>query len=339
MVRKYELLKTGTVTANSASATDSGLPGGSLDEAAAQQIKELLQKKDEEIERITQEKERTCDKIVKKLNKGEMRIKELETTLEEERAQFAEERQDLDNENRELQKFNQQLSVEVEVLRGQLNDAKVEISSVERAKGMEVDRLKEEAEGHAARLEELRSQLSGYGELQASHDRLQQQLQRTEAALKEKVESLENNRQIIKWSNSLLATEKEKVEQMEMMMKKQEAEMHHREEQLRADMMNEINKQVIANNRRLQEQAEQYQEIISQEQEKQKAILKKVKGARKDTQKAAQRYDEMILENEALLSKLEELKVTSMRIFLEKQEAQRELDALRPTRSAGTRRY
>ncbi|ORC88431.1 OSM3-like kinesin [Trypanosoma theileri] len=339
MVRKYEFLKTGKVTPNSGDSAANANYSALSDEATAQQIKELLQRKDDEIERITQEKEKTCDKIVKKLNKCEMKIRELETTLEEERVQFAEERQELDNENRELQKYNQHLSVELETLRGQLSDIKEEMDSMERAKNTEIERLKEESENFAACLDETRSKIAGYDELQKSYDRLQQQLQRTEASLREKIDNLENNRQMVKWSNSLLASEKQKVEQMEVVMKQQEIEMRHHEEQLRSEMINDINKQVAANNRRLQEQAAQYQELISQEQEKQKSIMKKVKSARRDAQKAAQRYDEMILENEALLSKLEELKVTSMRIFLEKQEAQRELEALRPTRNVGAKRF
>ncbi|KEG14744.1 OSM3-like kinesin [Trypanosoma grayi] len=338
LVKKYELIKTGRTTSNSGVSADNTLHSTVADEATAQQIKELLMRKDDEIERITHEKEKICDKIVKKLNKCEMKIKELETTLEEERAQFADERQEIYSENRELQKYNQQLSVEVETLRGQLGSVKDEMDSMERAKSAEIDRWKEEAENYATRLDEARSNIAGYNELQKSYDRLQQQLQRTEASLKEKVDNLENNRQMVKWSNSLLASEKQKVEQMEMMMKQQEMEIRQREEELRNEMMIDINKQVAANNRRLQEQAAQYHEIVSQEQEKQKGIMKKVKNARKDAQKAAQRYDEMILENEALLSKLEELKVTSMRIFLEKQEAQRELEALRPTRQVSARR-
>nr|CCC95914.1 unnamed protein product [Trypanosoma congolense IL3000] len=339
MVRKYELLKTGKVTPNQGAAPAAGTSqGGGVDEATAQHIREMLQRKDDEIERLIEEKEKTCDKIVKKLNKSDMKIKELETTLEDERAQFMEERQLLDSENQELQKFNQQLSVEVEMLRDQLNIVKDEMGSLERAKASESERWKEEQESYNARINEMRSTMAAYDELQKSHDRLQQQLQHTEASLKEKTDNLENNRQIIKWSNSLLAAEKEKVEQMELMMKQQEEEMRRHEEQLRAEMINEVNKQVVANNRRLQDQAAQFQEIVAQEQEKQKAIMKKVKAARKDAQKAAQRYDEMILENESLLSKLEELKVNSMRIFLEKQEAQRELDALRPSRNAMARR-
>ncbi|RNF11594.1 putative OSM3-like kinesin [Trypanosoma conorhini] len=337
MLRKYELLKTGKTTANGGGG-DSALHSGFADDALAQQIKELLQRKDEEIERVIQDKEKTCDKIVKKLNKSEMKIKELEATLEEERAQITDERQELGAENHELQKYNQQLSVEVETLRGQLSVVKEEMDSMDRAKSAEIEQWKEVAENGAERLEEMRFKLAAYTELQKSYDRLQEQLQRTEVSLKEKIDNLENTRQMVKWSNSLLATEKQKLEQMEMVVKQQEIEMRRREEYLKSEMMDDINKQVAANNRRLQEQAAQYQELISQEQDKQKAIMKKVKSARKETQKAAQRYDEMILENEALLSKLEELKVNSMRIFLEKQEAQRELEALRPTRHFGTRR-
>ncbi|RNF25310.1 putative OSM3-like kinesin [Trypanosoma cruzi] len=339
MLRKYELIKTGRTTANSgAGAENNMLHPGLADEATAQQIKELLHRKDEEIERVIKEKEKTCDRIVKKLNKCELRIKELEATLEEERVQSTEERQELDRENRELQRYNQQLSVELETLRGQLSEMKEEMDFMERAKSAEIERWKDEAANGAGRLEEMRFKMAAYSELQKSYDRLQEQLQRTEVSLKEKSDNLENTRQMVKWSNSLLATEKQKVEQMEMMLKQQEVEMRRREEQLKSEMMNDINKQVAANNRRMQDQAAQYQELISQEQDKQKSIMKKVKSSRKETQKAAQRYDEMILENEALLSKLEELKVTSMRIFLEKQEAQRELEALRPTKHVANRR-
>lgn len=344
MVRKYELLKTGKATPNSVVAGAS--PGTSVtgatmagitDEATAQQIKELLQRKEDEIEQLHREKDQTCDKLVKKLNKSERKLKELETMLEEEHAQFTEERAELLKESEELQRCNQQLAVEVETARAQLEAAKGQLDSLQRAKEDEAEYYKEQIQTLCTRLEENRGKMAELEEMQSSYARLQQQVIRAEQALQENTENLENNRQMVKWSNSLLDQEKRRTEELELTIRQQELEMRRQEEAWNQKIDEEVKKVVATSNRRLDTQAAQFQELIAGEQEKQRALQKKVKSAKASTSKAAQRYDEMILENEAIRSQLEDLKVKSMKMYLEKQEEQRSLEAFRPTGNARTR--
>lgn len=343
MIRKYELLKTGRIGAGPPEASVASIGGGGAsaisltDEATAQQIKDLLQHKEDEVEQIRQEKDQMCDKLVKKLNKSERRIGELESTLEEERAQFAEEKAEMAANVKELQTYNQQLAVELETARQQLGSLKEQMESAVRAKEGEVDYYKAQVEEANQRVDEIRNTTAEFEETQRSYDRMQQQLARAEAALSAKAEELENNRQTVKWSNTLLQKEKQKVDELELALRTKQLEMRQQEEAFMVELADQMNKQAAVNNRRLEEQATQYQERMAEEHSKQKALHKKIKSAKSTAGKAAQRYDEMILENESILSKFEELKVTSMKMFLEKQEAQRDLDAFRPTSNVRAR--
>lgn len=326
MVRRYELVKTGKVS-------DADPVGGNfVDEAAAQQVMEILKAKENEMEDIRKENDQKCDKLVKKLNKTVRRIEEVEAQLEEERLQHSEERNELVRENSELHTYNQQLAVELETLRGQLSASAEKLEVERQAKEGEVEYLKEQIQQLTTRIDEMRSMNAEYEEMRKSYARLQQQVQRSEVALAEKTENLESNRQMVKWSNSLLEQEKKKTEALERHIHSMEHEVQRQEELFKEELANQINKHVAANNRRLEAQAVQFQELLADQQVKQHALQKKLKGAKASVSKVAQRYDEMILENEALRSKLEELKVTSMKMFLEKQEAERDLDAMRHTR-------
>lgn len=336
MVRRYELLKTGKIT----EITPSGGTGeGSpllADEAAAQQLVELLQSKENEIEELTKEKEATCDKLVKKLNKSLRRIQELEGQIEEEKTQAAEEKTEFLKENAELHAYNHQLALELETLRGQLNAASEKLEVERGAKEGEVEYLKEQIQKLNTRIDEMRSATVEFEELRKSYTRIQLQLKRSEQAVSEKTASLESNRQMVKSANSLLNQERKKIEELEERIKELEAGIRRKEEVFKDELSEHVNKQVAANNRRLEAQAEQFQAQISEEQTKHKLLQKKIKVAKALAAKAAQRYDEMILENEAIRVKLEEVKVTSMKMFLEKQEAQRDLDTFRSTgRSRG----
>lgn len=336
MIRKYELLKTGRVTAGSEAGAGAGAGAGvgeggtNIDEATALQVKELLQRKEDELEELRQDKDQTCDKLVKKLNKSERKIKDLESTLEDERAQFTEERAEMEKEVKELQTYNQQLAVEVENARSQVDSLKAEMDSAVRAKESEVDYYKGQLNEANQRIDEIRNTATEFEEQRKSYQRLQEQIARTEEVLNGKNEELENNRQMVQWSNRQLEKEKQKNEELEQVVRDKQLELRQQEQHFQADLAEQMNALAANNNRRLAESAAQCEERINEERAAQKSLQKKIKAAKATASKAAQRYDEMILENEALQSKLEELKVATMQMYLERQEAQREHEAFRP---------
>ncbi|CAD2216380.1 OSM3-like kinesin [Angomonas deanei] len=293
LVRKYELLKTGQVTSLvSGGVAPVGVPegvsGGAVDSATAQQVKELLQRKEDEIDRIQKEKDQTCDKLVKKLNKCERKISDLESTLSEERAQFKEERDTLVQESAELRKYIQELSVEVENTRALLNNAKDEAGSLERSKDKEIEYLKSEVDTLNKRINDTRNKAAEFEEVQKSYARLQQQLARTEAALSEKAAAVDQSREMAKWSTTQLENEKKRTEEMEVQLREKELELRHQEETWRKELADQVNKVVINNNRRLEAQNAQFQELLDEEQLKQKSLQKKVKTAKANAAKAAQ---------------------------------------------------
>ncbi|KAG5496127.1 hypothetical protein JKF63_02428 [Porcisia hertigi] len=341
MIRKYELLKTGHVTANvpAASTVFAGIvPGGSaavngaggISEATANEVNELLQHKEDQLEAMRLEKDQACDKLVKKLNKSERKMRELESVLEEERTQFTDEKLEMEKEVTELQSYNQQLALELEHARTQIESLKAEMDSAVRAKESEVDYFKAQVEEANQRLDEIRNTAAEFEEQRKSYQRLQGQAARAEDALAVKDEEIERSLQMVKWSKRQLEKEKQKNEELEQALQEKLLEMRQQEQNFHAEMAEQINALTANNNRRLAESLAQCEERINEERMKGKTQQKKIKSAKAKASKAAQRYDEMILENEALLSKLEELKVASMKMYLERQESQREQDSYRP---------
>ncbi|TPP47079.1 Kinesin motor domain family protein [Leishmania donovani] len=209
----YELLKTGHVTAYSAATGSAaagavsagvaqGIPAdmngiGGIDEATANQVRELLQRKEDQMEAMRLEKDQACDKLVKKLNKSERKLRELESMLEEERTQFTEEKAEMTKEVAELQSYNQQLALELENARSQLEFVKAEMASAVRAKESEVDYYKTQVEEANQRLDDIRNTAAEFEEQRKSYQRLQEQVARTEDALAIKNEELESNRQMV----------------------------------------------------------------------------------------------------------------------------------------------
>lgn len=319
MIRKFELVKTGRVTVNSAEEA-----GGVSEEMVNARVAEALAAKENEIAELRAEHERTCDKLVKKFNKKMAEAKEIEAKLADEKQGLEEERAELVAAHDELTKFNQQLAVELENLRATLGIDKQEAENEIRKRDNEINHLRRElAEAMGVR-DTFKQRSEEYDRLMQEFQRLQSQNQRVETSLKEKAAALENHRQMTKWSNSLLETEKEKVQALEAQIRAQERQFHEMEENWRSQLIENANKLVAINNKRLEEQAAQYQQIVSEEQDNTKKIREKLKKAKAQTQKAAQRYDEMVLENETLQAQFEDLKVSAMKIYREKQQAEME---------------
>lgn len=329
LIRKYELLTTGTVTP--LMPTGGGHGGGSVDDATYERMQGELHRKEAEYQALKDESEKTADKLVKKLNKKQQELTDLETTSRDEKANLQEEVADLTRHADDLTKFNQQLALEVENLRSQLAAYKSEADGEGKLRSAEIGHLKRECDELKVVIETQRKRMEEYNSLMEEHRRQQQQQQRTEAALKEKITALDNSRNMLKWSNSQLETEKGKVEELERQLKEHEQQYRQMEENWRTQLIDNANKLVAINNKRLEEQAAQYQTLLSDENDKQKAVREKLKKAKNLASKSAQRYDEMVLENEVLLTQFEDLKVNSMKMFRDTQRAATEdtSDAIR----------
>lgn len=314
LVRKYELLKTGTVTALPA-AGGGGSGGEVSQEVLDSKVREALEAKEAEIAALKAEHEKTTDKLVKKINKKLQEFNDEKATLIEEKQAADDERADLTKQCDELSKFNTEMAVELETLRAQMTNAAKESDSSAKLRQNDINHLKSTIEELKRTIEGQREKIAEYNKLQQEHERLQSQLVRSEATVKEKLAALDNNRQLIKWTNGMLETEKKKVLELEDQHRGMEKQFKDMEENWRQQLIENANKLVAINNKRLEEQAAQYQGLIGEEQEKQKAVREKLKKAKSQTAKAAQRYDEMVLENETLQTAFEDLKVSAMKMY------------------------
>ena len=150
---------------------------------------------------------------------------------------------------------------------------------------------------------------------------------RAEAQCRQLAEQADKHRQVIKNAS---ATLEEKNQHNRMLAEELEA----KAEELRQVPYLIAHEKEMAvaeatqnHNLYLQAQHEEFQERLAEEQMKQDSIKEKLRKAKSTAAKAAQRYDEMVLENEALLMHMEETKVQAMKLLREKQEAERELDS------------
>eukprot|EP00759_Apiculatamorpha_spiralis_P037528 PhF_6_TR37441/c0_g1_i1/m.55018/K20196/KIF3B; kinesin family member 3B len=278
------------------------------------QIKEALAAKDKELEEAKADAARTQDKLVKKINKKLQEFTDEKTTLEEENVELKE------TNGKNVALINQ-LQLDLQMAKNALEKRNIEIESETRLKESEVNHLRKEVENFKGQLDVAKKELEQGEAMKEEFGRMQEQLGRMEASLKEKIISLDNNRQMLKWSNSLLDQEKKRVLDLETKLKGEERKLAEAEEHFREDMIENSNKLVQINNRRLDEQAAQFERQLHEEGEKQKAIREKLKKAKAQTQKAKQKYDELVLENEVLQMHLEESKVAVLKMLRQQQQS------------------
>jgi hypothetical protein len=282
------------------------------EEVLQAKISEALSGKEKEMEELKQEHTRTQEKLVKKINKKLQEFTEEKTALEEENVELKE------HNEKNITLINQ-LQLELQMSKSNFEKKTLDIEAETRLRESEVNHLRKEMDAARAHMEANKTQLEQYETLKEESTRLQEQLTRMEASLKEKVVSLDNNRQMLKWSNSLLDQEKKRVVEMEQRLKVEERKLAQTEEHFREELIDNSNKLVQINNRRLDEQATQFEKQLHEEGEKQKQVREKLKKSKAQTQKAKQKYDELVLENEMLQMHLEESKVSLLKIIRQQQ--------------------
>ena len=183
----------------------------------------------------------------------------------------------------------------------------------------ELEHAKREAQRALMQLEESRHAQESLQDLRQEFARIQEQLLRAESAVKEKAAHLEESRSMMKWSNEQLQAEKERTQQLEFQLKQGDLQYREMEESWRAKVMENANMLAAANNRRLEELAMVHQQALEEEQDKQKKLREQLRKAKAHSAKHAQRYDEMVLENETLLAQFEDLKVNTMKMYRDQQ--------------------
>lgn len=327
MIKKYERLKTGQVTP-----LTSG-EGSISEEALAAKVSEALAAKEAEYAKTTQEYESNTQKLVKKLNKQKAELKELESNLAEEKATIEELKAESDQ-NREAAMA---LTVEVEKARKEKESADRNVDSEKKAKEATVNQYKQNIEKLVDQIEEYKKKLEASASLRDENRKLQDNLSRAEAQCRQQIEQVDKNRQHLKQASLTL---EEKNQQIRALL--DEIEAKNREVSQIPYLIAREKEAAVAeattnHNLHLQAQHADFQERLAEEHAKQEAIREKLRKAKSTAGKAAQRYDEMVLENEALLMHMEETKVQAMKLLREKQEAERELDSYtsKPSRGRG----
>eukprot|EP00742_Colponemidia_sp_Colp-10_P011515 GILJ01012799.1.p1 GENE.GILJ01012799.1~~GILJ01012799.1.p1 ORF type:complete len:546 (-),score=156.24 GILJ01012799.1:168-1706(-) len=328
MIKKYERIKTGQVTPMA-----TGGEGSISEEALAVKVAEALAVKEAEYARSAQEYEANTQKLVKRLNKQKAELKEIEANLAEEKATIEELKAESDQ-NREAAMA---LTVEVEKARKEKESADRNVDSEKKSKEVTVNQYKQNIEKLVDQIEGYKKKLEDGASLRDDHRKLQDNLSRAEAQYRQQAEQVDKHRQHLKQASLTL---EEKNQQIRSLMDEIEAKTREVSQVpylIAREKEAAVAEATTNHNMHLQAQYADFQDRLAEEHAKQDAIRDKLKKAKSTAGKAAQRYDEMVLENEALLMHMEETKVQAMKLLREKQEAERELDSYtsKPSRGRG----
>jgi len=306
LLRKYEMVRTGNVT-------KLDQRSGAGDSVSS----EALQAKQIELDTLRSEMDKKLDKLTGKLNKTVTAYENQLRSLQEEKQALEEERNDANAHTEDLAKFNQQLAVEVETLRARLasqekenaSDAKLLQSENDTLKTM-VGRLEQEIESNRMKVAEL-------DELKHDYNKLQIIQERTEGQLREKLQALEANHQMIQWSNELVEQERRKTEEAELQIVNLQQDIQHMNEEFESRMLDHEAKWIAQKNEQLANQEAHFLDLIDDEKAKVQKAKQKLKNAKENEARAEKKYDEMVLENATLQMLFEQEKKTAQQAVLQ----------------------
>ena len=313
LLRKYEMVKTGTVTKLDNAGSGAGSGGGGVSE-------ELMQAKQIELDTLKSEMEKKLEKLTGKLNKTVTAYESQIQALQEERQALEEERNDANAHTEDLAKFNQQLAVEVETLRARLGSQEKDATADNKLLRNENDTLKSMVARLEHEIESNRSKVAHLEELKRDYAKLEAQYGRSESQLREKLQALEANHQMIQWSNELVEQERRKVEDAELQVVNMQNDIQNMQEEFEHRLLDHEAKLIALNNQRLQEHEAHFLELIEDEKNKVKVAKKKLKDAKENEARAEKKYDEMVLENATLQMLFEHEKTTAQRAVLSMQQ-------------------
>eukprot|EP00667_Euglena_gracilis_P001338 EG_transcript_1337 len=288
---------------------------------AMEEMASLLEVKEREIEELKERNLKDQEKLLKKVNKKLQEFSQKEAQFEEERNALEEERHDLLLANEELNKVNEQLEMEIQNLKIRMEDHAAAYQRVQKDHEEEITAMRQELEETQTELSEAQKIIVGeFEEVKDERDRLLEAAERLEVSLKEKMVTIENNRQTMKWTATVLEREKRKIEELNEEIENLKQKMIEMERHWQQQMAENANKLVAINNRKMQEQILVHQQAIEEEHKEQKALKEKLKKAKNTVQKEKQKYDELVLEYDQLQRQFEEFKVTSMRMYRDRGE-------------------
>eukprot|EP01012_Entosiphon_sulcatum_P028620 TRINITY_DN3465_c0_g1_i1.p1 TRINITY_DN3465_c0_g1~~TRINITY_DN3465_c0_g1_i1.p1 ORF type:complete len:1140 (+),score=366.51 TRINITY_DN3465_c0_g1_i1:48-3422(+) len=279
-----------------------------------------LAEKDREMQEVKERNAKEQERMLKKINKKLLEFKQTEQQFEEERALLEEEKKELLDGSEELNGINERLELEIENLKRRLDAAGMDLVQQEKDHRAEVASLNQEIEELRKDLATFRKVAEDMDAVRAEREQLQRQNERTEQMLKEQIISLENNRQMLKWSNGLLEKEKRKVEEAVAAMAELRRQFADAQEGCRREAEENAARLVAVHNRKLAEQLVHHQRLMLEEQEKQKQVRDKLRKSKAAVQKEKEKFDGLMIEYDQLEKQLEEAKVMHLRFLKEKKD-------------------
>ncbi|KAJ9458808.1 Kinesin-II 85 kDa subunit [Diplonema papillatum] len=280
-------------------------------------IKKAVAEKDEEIEKIKVEAAKTQDKLVTKINKKLSEFQQIEKKL-------SEEKQSLEEESKELFDMNERVSRQHEQALETASTLKSLLEQRDNEAQAEMRRMQREIAQQAAQLsqmdmdsEALRKQIATGKTLEQHHNDLKKEYELTKVSLRDQRGQVDAQRARLKNMEAMWAEEKNRSEDLrqqldEARLRVEKTELHY--QQVVKDHGTKMSQLL---HEKLEEQQQHYMDELQEQQAHEKQVRERLKKARNLTQKAKQKFDEMVLENEKLQTQFEEFKVSAFRYHQE----------------------
>eukprot|EP01063_Lacrimia_lanifica_P010926 TRINITY_DN1768_c1_g3_i1.p1 TRINITY_DN1768_c1_g3~~TRINITY_DN1768_c1_g3_i1.p1 ORF type:complete len:1110 (+),score=579.53 TRINITY_DN1768_c1_g3_i1:108-3437(+) len=276
-------------------------------------VKTAVTDKDAEIEKLKGESQRTQDKLVKRINKKLAEFQETEQKLREEQLSLEEENKELMDMNDNVARQHEQALETATTLKSLLEQRDSETENLRRRAARELQQMENKAEHLQEEVDDLKKRVHAGKAIEMNHNDLKKEYELTKVSLRDQRGQVEAQRARLKNMEDMWTEEKSRSEELRAQLEEARHRIEKTEQHYQELVREHGTKMSKLLHEKLEEQQQHYMDELHEQQMQQKQIKEKLKKARNITQKAKQKFDEMVLENERLQTQFEEFKITAFR--------------------------
>eukprot|EP01061_Rhynchopus_euleeides_P008667 TRINITY_DN17801_c0_g1_i1.p1 TRINITY_DN17801_c0_g1~~TRINITY_DN17801_c0_g1_i1.p1 ORF type:complete len:1123 (+),score=622.39 TRINITY_DN17801_c0_g1_i1:230-3598(+) len=296
--------------------------GKVTEEKMTEAVKKAVSEKETELEELRKESQKTQDKLVKRINKKLAEFQEMEQKLREELSTLEEENKELADMNERIALQHAQALETATTLKGLLEQRESDAETEKRRGQREVQQSKEQIMGMEGDMDDLRKQLSVAKASEEGYHDLKKEYELTKVSLRDQRAQVDAQRARLKSMEEMWQDEKARSEELRNQLEEARSRVEKTEQHYQEVVKEHGVKMSKLLHEKLEEQQQHYMDELHEQQLIEKAIKEKLKKARSITQKAKQKFDEMVLENEKLQTQFEEFKISAFRFHQESEQLQ-----------------
>ena len=283
-------------------------------------VRKAIGEKEQEIEELRKESQKTQDKLMKRINKKLGESAESEKQLREELSTLEEENKELADMNERIARQHSQALETATTLKGLLEQRESDAETEKRRAQRELQQERDQYKQLDGELEDVRRQLSHAKESEVGFNDLKKEYELTKVSLRDQRAQVDAQRARLKSMEEMWQDEKARSEELRNQVEEARARVDKTEQHYQEVVKEHGVKMSKLLHEKIEEQKQHYMDELHEQQLVEKAVKEKLRKARNITQKAKQKFDEMVLENEKLQTQFEEFKVSAFRFHQESEQ-------------------